>query len=556
MGFVEDLENSIDIVDLIGRYTKLKKAGANYKALCPFPGHSEKTPSFVVSPAKQIAYCFGCHKWGGPIKFISDMENCEFREALQILGNITGQEIRWFTENKEKLEIKKNLYSLYKDAASHYKSNLEKHPEVKKYLIDRWLSQDDITAFWFWYAASGIELYNYLKEKWYEDELIEQSHIFLNIRSRKDKFIARLIFPIQNLRGDVVAFAGRILGKGEPKYLNSPASDIYDKSSILYGLFKARNTITKVDHVIITEWYMDTIALHKADFMQSVAVSGTALTEKHITILKRLTHKIYLCFDNDKAGEQATRNSLEILKNKWLEVKIIVLRGEQKDPDEYIQAGWDFQACIDTALTPIAYYIEKNNYNLSSIDEKKKFIAEVLDIIRNYSDSIEQDFYIKELAEKSNTPVDILYDLFKKTRKVRPEQTDNVERKKIGPEEILLAYIFHDKNISLESIKEKILFPEWLSAHFSRFFSENSPNASSLPLEQKELYKALYFSEDEAHSSEKDKTSALEKIIDKINRDSYKKLLQTLKEKINSWDHQALEEYSKILALAKKYNIK
>jgi len=152
-----------------------------------------------------------------------DMENCEFREALQVLGNITWREIPGFTEDKEKIEIRKNLYSLYQDVNNYYKQALTKHPEVKKYLIDRWLTPEDIDKFQFWYSDSWISLYNYLKEKSYEDELIKASNIFLDIKSRKDKFIGRVIFPIQNLRWDFVAFAGRIIWKWEPKYLNSPS---------------------------------------------------------------------------------------------------------------------------------------------------------------------------------------------------------------------------------------------------------------------------------------------------------------------------------------------
>lgn len=267
-----------------------------------------------------------------------DMENCEFREAVQMLGSITGREVQGFHQDKEKIEIQKNLYGLYKDARNYYAQALEKNPEIKKYIMDRGLTQEDIATFHFGYADSGVGLYNFLKEKGYDDTILGQSQIFLDVKARKDKFIGRVIFPIQNLRGDFVAFAGRIVGKGEPKYLNSPASDIYDKSSILYGLYSARSTITKKDQIILTEGYMDTIALHKAGFTQTVAVSGTALTEKHITILKRLTHKVYLCFDNDAAGEQATRNSLELLKNNGLEVRIIILK-DAKDPDEYLKAG-------------------------------------------------------------------------------------------------------------------------------------------------------------------------------------------------------------------------
>ena len=559
MGFIDDLENSIDIVELVWRYAKLKKAGTNYKALCPFPGHSEKTASFVVSPAKQIGYCFGCHKWGWPVKFIMDMENSEFREAVQILWNITGREIEWFTENKEKIEIKKNLYSLYKDATNYYTSTLSKHPEIKKYLIDRGLSPEDISKFHFGYADSGVSLYNYLQEKWYDDTLIEASNIFLNIKTKKDKFIGRVIFPIQNLRGDFVAFAGRIVWKWEPKYLNSPASDIYDKSSILYGLYDARSTITKVDHIIITEWYMDTIALHRAWFFQTVAVSGTALTEKHITILKRLTHKIYLCFDNDKAWDQATRSSLEILKNKWLEVKIIILSWA-KDPDEYLEKWKDFRELLDSAFSPIAYLIAKNNYNLESLDEKKKFISEILETIKSYSDSIEQDMYLKELARVSNTPQDVIYELFRKTKLPRaPKNYDeseaSTEEASISSEDIAIAYIYENPDI-WTLISEWLIFELDETSRLKKALSNSKVFFESLDMKHKERYKALAFQQSQKDLSQKDHHSALEKLIYTLNKQSYKRLSALYKTAMQSWDNDALQKYTEVLQVAKKHNIK
>ena len=559
MSFVDDLENSIDIVDLIGRYAKLKKTGANFKALCPFPGHSEKTPSFVVSPAKQIGYCFGCHKWGWPVKFIMDMENCEFREAVQMLGSITGREIEWFTENKEKIQIKKNLYSLYKDATNYYKQSLERHPEIKKYLIDRWLNAEDISKFHFGYSDSGISLYNMLKDKWYDDDLIAKSAIFLDTRTKKDKFIGRVIFPIQNLRGDFVAFAGRIIGQWEPKYLNSPASDIYDKSSILYGLYDARSTITKVDQIIITEWYMDTIALHRYWFFQTVAVSGTALTEKHITIIKRLTHKIYLCFDNDKAGTQATKSSLELLKNQWLEVKIIVISGA-KDPDEYLEAGKDFQELITSALSPIKYLIKSNNYNLASLDEKKKFLDEIMQIIKSYSDSIEQDMYLKELAQVSDTPVDVLYEIFRKTKLWKaPKNYDKVEEITenipVTSEDIALGYIFENTE-NITRLNEWIIFELLETSPLKKALADFEDFKKNLNLWQKEQYKALAFQISNKELWTDDYTSSFEKLVSQLNKNTYKQLTQKYKQEMKSWWIEAFQKYSEIVSLAKKHGIK
>ena len=246
MWIVEDLEWAIDMVDLVWRYTKLKKSWTNYKALCPFPWHSEKTPSFMVSPTKQIGYCFGCHRGGWAIKFIMDIENCTFKEAVEILSNYTWIKVAWNFKT-ENFEVKKNLYSLYKDATNYYKNTLKNYPEIKKYLYERGLNEDIINNFNIWYSDSWIELFNYLKSKWYTDEQIFESQIFLDIKTKKDKFIGRVIFPIQNSRWDFVAFAWRITWTWEPKYLNSPASKLYDKSNILYNLFNARQAITKED---------------------------------------------------------------------------------------------------------------------------------------------------------------------------------------------------------------------------------------------------------------------------------------------------------------------
>ena len=553
MGFTEELEQSIDIVELVGRYAKLKKTGASYKALCPFPGHSEKTPSFVVSPVKQIAYCFGCHKWGGPLKFLMDIENCEFREAVQMLGSITGREVQGFHENKEKIEIRKNLYELYRDAMGYYKNALKKSLEIKKYLMDRDLSEADIDKFHFGYADSGVWLYNTLKEKWYDDTLISQSQIFLDIKSRKDKFIGRVIFPIQNLRGDFVAFAGRIVGKWEPKYLNSPASDIYDKSSILYGLYDARSSITQKDAVIITEGYMDTIALQKAGFLHTVAVSGTALTEKHITIIKRLTHKIYLCFDNDKAGEQATRSALEILKNNGLEVRIIQIFPE-KDPDEYIKSWKDFQECIDTALSPIAFLIQKNKYDMHSIDEKRKFLTEILDIIRNYSDSIEQDTYLKEVSVISETPLKLIYELFQKNISGKKKQ-EHEELPSLSPEDMLMGYMYENRKF-WEIISQNIVFLEGISHNIKEVLQDADHFFSSCDLTTREKYKALSFQISQKSLSEEEHITFVQKKCEQINRSAYKTLSEFYKKKMNAGEIEALQKYSELLQLAKKHNIK
>lgn len=477
-----------------------------------------------------------------------DMENCEFRESMEILGQITWREIKWFTASPEQIQLKKSMYGLYKDAASYYKSALKKNPQIKKYLTDRGMQESSIEKFHFWYADSGVGLYNYLREKWYEETLIADSQIFLDTRSKKDKFIGRVIFPIQNLRGDFVAFAGRITWSGEPKYINSPASKIYDKSAILYGLYDARNSITKQDFVIITEGYMDTIALHEAWYTNTVAISWTALTTKHIQMLSRLTHKIYLCFDNDKAGENATKSSLEILKNKGLEVKIIVLKW-WKDPDEILKSGKDFQELIDNALSPIAFYIQTAEVNTQSIDEKKKFLTEVLSIVKSYSDNIEKDAYIKEISQLLWISVPIIYDELKKTKSEKLPQTQN-QAQNLSQEDIAIGYILHDASFT-KIIMDALVFPEALSPELTECMNDPEWFLEWLEIDKKSRYQALSISH-----SEQQETRDIQNFLKKLNLEHYKKLAKNLKIEMQQGNGEALKNYTQVLQKAKEHQLK
>ncbi len=552
MWIVEDLENAINIVELVSKYTNIKKAWVNYKALCPFPWHSEKTPSFVISPSKQLAYCFGCHKWWWSLKFIMDIENCDFKEAIEILWNFTWIKINT-NFNKKEFEVKKSIYSLYKTAINYYKKALENNFNIKKYLLDRWIKEQTIKNFHFWYSDSWLNLYNYLKNKWYEKNIINQSKIFVDINSKKDKFINRIIFPIQNQRGDFVALAWRIVWKGEPKYLNSPASKIYDKSSILYWLYSARNNITKKNYVIITEWYMDTISLHEANFFNTVSVSWTALTEKHIQILKKLTNKMYLCFDWDNAWEKATKLSLELLKNKWLEIKIILLPN-WKDPDDVIKSWKDFWKYIENALTPIWYYIKKSNFNINSIDEKRKLLDILLNIINSYSDQIEKEFYIKEISKLLDISERIIYD--KLNRFFLKKEIKIWEHKKIdfSITDISIWYILKHNKL-LKIFNKKIIFKKEVDFNLIACLEKPKDFIQSLELSKKEKYRAIILMIENNKENQQAIQNKIENLIKKINKDSYNKITNRLKERMKKDDINAFKKYSEIIKIAKKEKI-
>jgi len=557
MSIVDELENSIDIVDLVSKYAKLKKVGGNYKSLCPFPGHSEKTPSFVVSQAKQIAYCFGCHKWWWPIKFIMDIENCEFKDAVEILWNLTWVKVKWFENQKtqEQIKTEKNLYTLYKDVLNYYKSSLSKYNDIKKYVLDRWISEEMINLFSLWYSDDWVSLYNYLKEKWYEDQVISDSQIFLDLQRRKDKFIWRLIFPIKNHRWDVVAFAWRIIKSWDPKYINSPATKIYDKSNILYGFFDARQEISKKDFVIITEWYMDTISLHQHGFKNTVAVSWTALTEKHLTILKRITKKIYLCFDNDKAWEQATRLSLEILKNKWFEVKIIVLDW-WKDPDEILKSGAGFNKFIEKAVSPIWFLIKKSKFDANSFEDKRKVLEVLLDILKSYSDNIEKDFYIKEISILLDLPTNLIYTELNKIPNKREDiKEDNFIQ--VTSQDLAVSYVLIDASYK-DYIKKELVFVDYVDNVLKEAL-DNEKFLDNLTLEKKEFYRWLSLElEDKFVSFTEDKIKDdIKKLCNKINSDVFKIESWRLKKIMQEdWNNlEALLRYSDLVKKAKSVRI-
>lgn len=459
--------------------------------------------------------------------------------------------------NPEKAKLTKNLYHIYKDAKTYYKSALQKYPEVKKYLIDRWISDEIIDKFDFGYSDSWVELYNYLKKSGYDDKIINDSAIFVNVWAKKDKFINRIIFPIQNSRWDYVAFTGRIMWKWEPKYLNSPATSIYDKSAILYGLFKARTSVTKEDFVIVTEWQMDTVSLHQAGFTNSVAISWTALTDKHIKTLKRLTHKIYLCFDWDKAWEKATKLSIENLKNKDLEIRIIIMP-ENWDPDDYIKSGWDFSELIKKAVSPIWFLIEKAEFDINSLDEKRKFLKEILETLKSYNSIVEKDFYLKEIAKKLNLREDTVYEAFNKTRLKREANPENnISKVEYTSEDYAIWYILNDESVLWE-LREKIIFRDFINLDLKEFLSKWGIFIENMELEKKSKFQAIAMKIEENSASQTNDVvwNIIDKLVKKINLDSYKKAIKILKEKMNSWDMEAFTQYSEVVKKAKEMGLK
>lgn len=417
MSISQEIEARISIVELVSRYVPLKKAGTNYKALSPFI--QEKTPSFMVSPAKNIAYCFSSRKWGGPIKFLAEIEKIDYREAMQILAKEAGIELKT-DYHKERGSNQTSMYDIYKHAAAWYHEQLHKwnHSDVLEYAKKRGLTESIITTFSIGYAPSTAGLWNTLISMWISEEMLLESGIFIG--KRKDKFNGRLLFPIANFTGNIVWFTGRILGAGEPKYLNSPASRIFNKSEILYGLHLAKSSITKLGYAIIVEGQMDTVKLHQAGYTHVVGISWTALTKEHIRFLSRLTSKIFLCLDSDKAGVNATFSSLDSLL--WEEIDTRIIRIEWgKDPDEFIESGGDFDDCIKKAISPVEFYViaGASRYDLESFVGKTQILREALKYVRRMTNAIEADMSIKHLAKSLDISESAVLAEYKNIKPVR-----------------------------------------------------------------------------------------------------------------------------------------
>lgn len=428
MSLSQDIESRVAILDVVNRYVQTKKAWVNYKALCPF--HHENTPSFVISPAKNIAKCFSCGKWWGPIRFLMEIEQIEFREAAGILAKEAGIELKTHFRDHSQ-EKWKDPYLAYKIATEWYHSHLfsPEWANALEYLFGRWLSLETIKKFSLGYSSSPRDLLYMLKDQGFEESFLVECGLFVS--AARDKFFGRVIFPIANYMGNTVAFTGRILSDGQPKYLNSPTSRIFDKSSILYGLHIAKHTIMKTGEAIIVEGQMDTVALHQAWINNAVGISGTALTKEHILLLRRFTKTVYLSLDADDAGIKATFSSIANLLNSDIEIRIIVIP-QWKDPDEYIKAWWDFGLLRDRSLTVIEYYLEMGSreYDLSTMIGKKQLIEKCLDLIAQISSPVETDFYIKHLSEVFDISREALYESYAAHRKQIVRARNKQEDKK------------------------------------------------------------------------------------------------------------------------------
>ena len=401
--FLDELTARNPIEDVVGQYVTLTRKGGNHFGLCPF--HSEKTASFSVAPDKGIYYCFGCHKGGGPINFIMEIENLDYPDAVRFLAKRSGLEVPEDQEYRSTYKKQERLRNLCKEAARYYHEVLfsDAGKQAREYLVSRGLSRQTVTRFGLGFSRdTWSDLLDTMTKKGYtKEELLDAG---LVLKSQKgglyDRFRNRLMFPIIDIRGNIIGFGGRVMDDSKPKYLNSPETVIFNKRKNLFALNQAKKS--QQGRIILTEGYMDAIALHQYGFDCAVASLGTALTEEHAQLLAKYTGQVILTYDGDEAGQNATRRAIPILEKAGLQVKILRMQGA-KDPDEFLKKyGADrFRMLLDQSENQAEYRLVslRNKFDFSSDEQRVQFLKQAAELIATLSTAVEREIYGARAAE-------------------------------------------------------------------------------------------------------------------------------------------------------------
>ena len=436
---IEEVRLRNDIVDVVGSCVKIQKKGSSYFGLCPF--HSEKSPSFSVSPHKQMYYCFGCGAGGNVISFVMNYENFSFQEAVKYLADRAGiklPEIEYTKEQRAKEARRVRLLEANREAAAYFYYQL-RHKQGEagyRYLTGRGLSDETLNKFGLGFSnVTSNDLVKYLESKGFDDDIIREAGLasFDEKYGMQDKFWNRVMYPIQDINHRVIGFGGRVMSDAKPKYLNSPETPIFDKSRNLYGLNFARTS--RKNHFILCEGYMDVIAMHQAGFTEAVASLGTAFTSGQANILKRYTDSVYLAYDSDGAGTSAALRAIGILRDVGMTGRVINMK-PYKDPDEFIKnlGAEAFEERIKEAENSFFFEIRQleAGFNLKDPDERTKFTKEIGAKLMNFSDEIERDNYLSAVCDKYNIGVESLKKLVASLAAQNGGEYKPIERPKSG----------------------------------------------------------------------------------------------------------------------------
>lgn len=498
-GFLSELKMRCDITDVVSSYVNLKRRGRNMVGLCPF--HSEKTPSFNIYPENGSFFCFGCGVGGDVITFIMKIENLDYIEAVKLLANRAGMSMPEDSYDDGISKLKGRILEANREAARFFHSKLmsDEGKTAQEYLIGRALSKQTVVRFGLGYApANRYALCDHLRKKGFKDEEIVAANLAFKRSSGKgivDRFSDRVMFPIIDLRGNVIAFGGRILTDQKPKYLNTSDTLVFKKSSNLFSLNNAKNTGLRT--LILCEGYMDVIALNAAGFHNAVATLGTALTAEQALLMKRYADEVIICYDADEAGQKATAKAIDILRNAGLIIRVLNIP-DGKDPDEFIRKNGErgqaaFKNLLESSGDDVEYRLTKlrQRHDFNRADSKANYLKEAVNIIANLDSAIEQDIYSSKLSEEMGVRKDsiveelnkvkssrrrdlakkefrkVTLDLTGREEKLNPQRRENMRAARA--EEMLIAYIFHNPDM-LKKAEKLISSSDFVTDFNARFY--------------------------------------------------------------------------------------
>ena len=526
---INEIRNKLDIVEVISKYVPLTQRGKNYFGVCPF--HDDHSPSMSVSREKQIYTCFSCGASGNVFTFVANIDHIGFYDAVRLLGNQVGYNLGNIKVTKDKYA---EDYQIYNDACKFYQNNLNTAfgKNANEYLNKRQIDKDTIKKFKIGLSMSKTSLTDYLLSKCVT--LKKLVDLGISNENGSDLFINRIMFPLYDLEGNVVAFSGRIYNtKDSSKYINTKETEIFKKGNILYNYHNAKELLKKNESVVVMEGFMDVIRANTVGITNCIATMGTALTKQNASLLKKMANNIILCFDGDKAGEEATLSAINVLKEIDVTPKVVRLPGDL-DPDEYIlEYGKDkFKAMLDNPESSLEFLMEQHklNKNLTDIEDVTKYINESLNDLLQVDDAIMVDLTLKKMSDEYEITYDVLkdkYEKLKKNQKPKVVASPKVVKPKMNQQSLasrnLIYYMLKDENIIKEVEKKVVFFPD--------------TNARNLANE------IIYF----YHKYDTFKIADfMSYIIDKVDE------IQLLNEIINMdvsevYNHEEIEDYIKVI---------
>jgi len=568
---IDEIKSRLDIVDVIGGYVKLQKTGQNFRALCPF--HSEKTPSFFVSPSRQIWHCFGgCSEGGDIFKFIMKIERVEFGDALRLLAQKAGIELK--KEDPKIKDERERLYKICEITTKFFEKYLEESKvgkEAKAYLLQRAISEESIKKWRIGYAPNTWKrLSNFLLSRDYSQEEIKKAGLGLSSErgSFYDRFRGRIIFPILDLNSRVVGFSGRVFVDKDKndvaKYINTPQGLLYDKGRILYGLDKAKEEIRKKNACILVEGNTDLIMVHQAGFQNAVAVSGTALTTYQLNILKRYSDNLFIAFDMDTAGQTATKRGIDLAQEQDFNIKIVTLP-EGKDPAEIISKDpKKWEKALEEAKTIYEFYFDNAflNKDIKFPEIKKEVANTLLLVIKKITNKIEQSYWIQKLAERLMVKTEYVEEELKKTTIIYSSVASTIEenkvilennksRKEMIEERIISLALKSPKQIDI--LEKNIIYFSSLTQKILTNIKKGNLDFNTEDQEIKNFLNCLSFKAEIEEIEEKDIFLEIQSCLKEFQLIDTKNQLHKISEDIKNAEQE--KDFKKIEKLTQEFNI-